>query len=307
MITRLKNKLKTITGLNAYFRWQRLENEQSRILTGRLFAETNKLLRKSSNIEDYEFSVFSQLGDDGIIQHLVNTLPNIPKRFVEFGVQNYIESNTRFLLMNNNWSGLVMDGSKEFIDFIKSDYYFWKHNLSARHQFVTAENINTILKEEGFNTEVGILHIDIDGNDYWIWEALEITSPEIVIMEYNSCFGPKRSITTPYIHDFERYAFHHSGLVFGASLAALIKLANQKGYYFAGSNSYGNNAYFLKNKYKNSFQEVDLESGYRFSYCRQNKKINGSFSFNLDAEEIKKINGVKVYNTITKQLENLNE
>jgi hypothetical protein len=284
-----------------------MEMESLKILTGRqIILQQSPYFKNVRELDEVEFSVFSQLGDDGIIQYLINRV-NIRNRFfVEFGVQNYIESNTRFLLMNNNWQGLIMDGSQEFIDFIKNDYYYWKYNVEARRLFITAENINQAFRDSGVAGEIGILHIDIDGNDYWIWKAITEIDPVIVIMEYNSCFGDVRAITVPYEPDFERYAFHASGLVFGASLSALCDLANEKGYAFVGSNSYGNNAYFVKRTHLNGLKEINSSDGYRKSYCRQNKDANGNFTFKPDFEVITQIKDAVVINTRTGQQENIN-
>src|SRR5687767_12061230 len=101
------------------------EIETIKLLQAKSIIHLNETL-KSSNIQDYEFKVFSQWGDDGIIQYLIATI-NLPyKTFIEFGVQDYSESNTRFLLMNNNWRGLIMDGSSKNIEFIKRASYYWK-------------------------------------------------------------------------------------------------------------------------------------------------------------------------------------
>jgi len=303
----LKNLLKKKSGIDAFLRWQRIELEQSRILNGRLFASINSSKGLVEDFEKIEFSVFSQLGDDGIIQYLIEQINFPNKYFIEFGVQNYMESNTRFLLMNNNWSGLIMDGSEEFINFIKNDYYYWKYNLTAKKLFITKDNINQAFLEEKVPQNPGILHIDIDGNDYWIWKSIEVVNPILVIMEYNSGFGDIRPITVPYVDDFERYNCHFSGLIFGASLQSLCDLAEEKGYYFIGSNSYGNNAYFVKKEYIGSLKPITCKVGYRLSNCRQNKNKEGNFTLELDENMIKTYPNVKVVNTRTGNLENLNE
>ena len=130
---------------------------------------------ESNNLNDYEFRVFSQWGEDGIIQHLIRSI-DIPKKyFVEFGVQDYRESNTRFLLVNNNWSGLVMDASAANIERIIKDLLYWAYDIKPVQAFVTRENINELLLKNGASGEIGLLSIDIDGNDFWIWQAIEQT------------------------------------------------------------------------------------------------------------------------------------
>ena len=111
----MKNKFKTLFALPATL-LNKLTSIQEAL--GRIEARQNKRL-KSKKINDYEFKVSSQWGEDGIIQYLVDHINIENKIFIEFGVENYTESNTRFLLANNNWKGMVIDGSKENISFIK--------------------------------------------------------------------------------------------------------------------------------------------------------------------------------------------
>jgi hypothetical protein len=193
-----------------------------------------------------EFQVYSQWGEDGIIQHLLRHVRVPRKIFVEFGVQNYTESNTRFLLVKDNWSGLVIDGSAAHIAYIRQDEIYWRHNLKAAHSFITRENINELLRENGVSGEIGLLSVDIDGNDYWVWEAIDSVSPALVITEYNARFGAERAVTVPYDPAFVREKAHASCAYYGASLAALVALGKRKGYAFVGTNTAGNNAFFVR-------------------------------------------------------------
>ena len=201
-------------------------------------------------LRDNEFRVFSQWGEDGIIQYLVRRVPVSREVFVEFGVEDYEEANTRFLLVNNNWSGLVIDGSAEHVAKIRASRIYWLHNLKAACAFVTRENINTILSDNGLSGEIGLLSIDVDGMDYWIWEAVDVVTPAIVVVEYNHRFGPRDAVTVPYRPDFERRKAHHSLVYFGASLAALCDLGRRKGYALVGCGSAGLNAFFVRRDLK---------------------------------------------------------
>jgi hypothetical protein len=302
MIQFLKGKL----GFNKLVNYLRIESEAAKLLTAKgVIHQMKQGYSKVKDFSEIEFSVFSQIGDDGIIQYLIDKIEIENKFFIEFGVQNYIESNTRFLLMNNYWSGLIYDGSKENIDFIKSDYYYWKYNLKARNLFITQENINESFLEDNVPSEPGILHIDIDGNDYWIWKSIKVIRPVIVIMEYNSGFGNKQPITVPYRADFERYSAHYSGLYFGASLQALCDLAEEKGYEFVGSSSYGLNAYFVRKDKIGDLKPLTCIEGFRNSFARQNKDKSGLHTYELDENLIKKLSGLKVYNTRSNEIENL--
>jgi hypothetical protein len=219
----------------------------------------------TSTLAEVEFQVFSQWGDDGIIQYLVNNIEFSNKTFIEFGVENYKESNTRFLLLNNNWSGLVLDGSQKAVDFIKSDGISWTHDIYAKQAFITKENINSLISteflEKGFNSELGILSVDIDGNDYWVWNEISVVKPIVVIVEYNSFFGEKRAITIPY-HDAFVMDTETRPYYWGASLKAFCLLGEKMGYYLIGCNSNGNNAYFVRKDKIGEFKVRSCEEAY---------------------------------------------
>lgn len=280
--------------------------ERQLLTIGRLLSETVKSKKKIDSLSEVEFKVFSQWGDDGIIQWLVHNLDIPNKTFVEFGVENYRESNTRFLMMNNNWSGLVMDSSKWNVAQIINSEYFWQYNLVANTAFITAENINTLLSSSHLENEVGILHIDLDGNEYWIWKEIQMISPIVVILEYNSLFGIDRAITIPYNQNFNRTKAHYSNLYFGASLLALQQLSESKGYSFIGCNSAGNNAYFVrKDKLNDKVREIPLKKGYIVSKFRDSRNRDGKLTYLSGLSREKIIKSMPVYNIDTNQIESL--
>lgn len=282
----------------------RSAGEQQLLALGRLLSETVKSKKKLNSLSEVEFKVFSQWGDDGIIQWLINNLEFPNKTFVEFGVENYRESNTRFLMMNDNWSGLVMDGSKKNVAQIINSEYFWKYELSAKAVFIGADNINSLLSSSGFEREVGILHIDLDGNDYWIWKKINVIAPIVVILEYNSLFGMDRAVTTPYDKSFFRTNAHYSNLYFGASLPALNQLSVDKGYSFIGCNSAGNNAYFVRtDKLNDVVKETSLENGYVISRFRESRDKEGRLTYLTGSARTEVIKGLLVYNIKTNLVE----
>lgn len=297
LFNHFKNLLKKILKPNNDYVIKNLLDELNKIKILQAKQLINHQRNTFTNFQDAEFSVFSQWGDDGIIQYLIKRINIKNKVFIEFGVENYLESNTRFLLINNNWSGLVIDGSEDNINYIKKDSLYWKHNLKAKCSFITAENINQIITEEKISGEIGLLHIDIDGMDYWVWKAIDVVKPQIVIMEYNSVFGSERAITVPYKPDFIRSQAHFSNLYAGASLPALIHLANKKGYSFIGTNQNGNNAYFVKNEYLNEqIREISISEGYTESMFRESRDEEGRLSFANGKQRIEIIRGLEVYN-----------
>lgn len=282
--------LKMLSGLS-------YENEKQKLLLGKMLSNQVKKMSGGS-LKDFEFSVFSQFGDDGIIQWLINNTSIPHKTFIEFGVEDFSESNTRFLMMNDNWSGLVMDGSKNNIKKLKAQHYYWKHDLEAKAIFINADNINSLIESRNFDVEVGLLHIDLDGNDYYIWKAINTIQPIIVIVEYNSIFGIERPISVIYDHMFQRTRTHHSNLFWGTSLLSLYNLAQEKGYSFIGCNSAGNNAYFVRNdKLNEKIKPVGLMEGFVESKYRESRDKKGKLTY-LSKEEGKKLlKGMMVFNT----------
>lgn len=249
--------------------------------------ESRQLARRTDpGLHAYEFRVYSQAGEDGIIQHLLRHVAVPRKVFVEFGVELYTEANTRFLLTSENWSGLVMDGSAANIEYIRREPTYWRWPLKAVTAFITAENINSLLEQNGVVGEIGLLSIDIDGNDYWVFEAINVIRPAIVVIEYNARFGPDRAVTIPYDPHFVRSQAHPSTLYFGASLRALHLLARRKGYSFVGCNSFGSNAFFVRDDLLvEPLRAQSVEEGYVAAQFREGRDATGARLFADPADE----------------------
>ncbi len=247
------------------------------------------------SLAEVEFKVFSQFGDDGIIQYLISNLDITNKTFIEFGVQDYSESNTRFLLLNDNWTGLVIDGNRNDMEKLKTEEFYWRQNLISVGMFINKSNINEIFRGNKFEGEIGILSVDIDGNDYWIWEAINVVDPTVVIIEYNSVFGKMHSISVPYDDNFYRTNSHFSNLYWGASLKALNQLADRKGYSFVGCNSAGNNAYFVKSNKLNGLKALTVEEGFVASKFRESRDQSGNLTFVSGDNRIKLISDCEVF------------
>lgn len=284
-----------------------VDSEETRSLAlGALLSNQQQSLN-STDINDYEFKIFSQYGDDGIIQYLVKNLAIKNKTFIEFGVEDFSESNTRFLMMNNNWSGFVMDSSPENMNKLKTYHWYWKFDIKHQTSFIDADNINPLLAETGLKN-IGLLHIDLDGNDYHILKILDLSKlkPSILIMEYNSVFGVDRAISTPYDKDFIRTEAHYSNLFFGASLPALNQAATEKGYVLIGCTLSGNNAYFIRKDLLNDkVKEKSLKEAFVESKFRESRDKNYNLSYLAGADRLNAIKGLLVFNVETEQLEKL--
>ena len=244
------------------------------------------------------FKVFSQWDEDGLIQYLISKIPIVEKTFIEFGVENYEESNTRFLLLNDHWQGMVLDACESDIGYIETDRIRWEFDLQAKRAWITRENIDALLAGAGFSRDVGLLSIDIDGNEYWIWEAIESLRPRIVIVEYNSVFG-LAPISIPYQEDFSRSGAHHSNLYYGCSLAALGHLAKKKGYLLLGSNVWGHNAFFVRGDVAGELRGVELREAYVLSKFRESRGPDGRPTYVRGVDRIKLIEHLPVINVET--------
>ncbi|OHA89207.1 MAG: hypothetical protein A2741_00230 [Candidatus Zambryskibacteria bacterium RIFCSPHIGHO2_01_FULL_43_27] len=272
------------------------ESNIQKMLLGHILVEN--LLKKGDleNIHEAEFKVFSQWGDDGIIQYLINKI-DTPKTFVDIGAGTYTQPDTRFLLEHDNWSGIAIDASS--VDPLKNSELYPCYDITAKQEFITAENVNELIDFE----EVGLLNIDIDGNDYWIWKALKI-SPIIVIVEYNPYFGLK-PITVPYNKDFKRNVAHHSSMYYGASLMSLCDLAKEKGYVFIGCNSNGGNAYFIRKDKVGKLKVLTPQEGYRETKSREHRDKNGNLTFTAPQKAKESLKGMPVFNTQKGKIETL--
>lgn len=267
---------------------------------GKLLSNQQNLLL-SPEINDYEFKVFSQWGDDGIIQYMVKHLRFEAKTFIEFGVGDYMESNTRFLLMNDYWSGYVMDGSVANMQKLRSQPWFWMYSLRCKDVFIDADNINQLLAESDFS-KLGILSVDLDGNDYHILKSIDLSqlSPAVIIMEYNSVFGNDRAITVPYRKTFDRTKAHYSNLYFGASLGALALLASQKGYSLVVCTNAGNNAFFVRNDLLNDkVRKKSVKEAFRESTSRESRDEHYNLSYLQGEKRLDAIRGLPVINVET--------
>lgn len=252
-----------------------------------------------------EFRVFSQWGEDGILQYLVRRVRIERRVFVEFGVENYVESSTRFLLCNDQWAGLIIDGSEANIDYVRRDPIYWASNLKALHSFITRENINTLLSSNGIEGEIGLLSVDIDGNDYWVWEAIDGISPVIVAVEYASQFGPVAQVTTPYDPAFVRDSAHFSKVYYGASLAALDALARRKAYSLVAANAAGNNAFFVRDDRLGELKVLSVQEAYRRAQFREFHGPDGALTFDDFETRLKKLADLPLHDLKTGQVKKI--
>src|SRR5581483_2678508 len=190
------------------------------------------------SFDDIEFRAFSQNGEDGILLYIFALIGTTNKRCVEICGADGLECNTANLMINHGWRGLVFDGNKELIEKGQRfyarcpDIYPWPPKLV--HAWITSDNVNSLIEEYGFTGDIDLLSLDMDGIDYWVWQAIDCINPRVVVLEYNNLLGPDVSLTVPCKPDFRSAAEDGHVNYYGASLPAFVKLGKQKGYRLVG-------------------------------------------------------------------------
>tara|TARA_B110000967_G_scaffold187682_1_gene209811 strand:+ start:117 stop:1022 length:906 start_codon:yes stop_codon:yes gene_type:complete len=289
--------------------FQHLQNKKDLetilINQGKILSTLNSQ-KNATKLSDYEWKIFSQWGEDGIIDFLVSEVSIVNKTFIEFGVENFSESNCRYLLMKSDWNGFVIDSSQKNIKKLKNSYYFWKYDLQTFVAFIDINNINELLIKSGFERDLGILSIDIDGNDYHILNKIDCFDPRIIICEFNPLFGNDRKITVPYDPKFYRTRKHYSNLYWGASINALRSLLTKQDYTLVGTGMQGGNAYFIKNSLMTDHLRILAKNPFCFNFnWRESRDINGNLNFLRAELRYKEIKGMNVLNVETGNLEKL--
>ena len=242
--------------------------------------------KNNFNINQFGIKIYSQNDEDGIILYILKYIGIKTKKFVEVGVENGIECNTTNLLKNFDWSGTQIEGNKKLYNNAKIQLkkVLGKKikNLKLLNIFVTKKNINQILKKYS-GKEIDLLSIDIDGNDFWIWKAINCVKPRLVVIEYNSFFGPNISAAIKYNSKFS-WDHYNNKPYYGASLKALEKLGKQKKYSLVGVDKNGVNAFFIRNdlakninlkskKTKDIFLDNKREVRNKKKYINESKKL----------------------------------
>jgi hypothetical protein len=202
------------------------------------------------------FRLHSQNSEDGILLALFRQIGATSKTFVELG-SGSSGGNAAMFAAEFGWTGLMVEGDRDKTDIAGRRF----PHVNAVCAWITPESVNGLLGQHGFTGEVDLLSVDVDGNDYWVWQALTACTGRVVMLEYNSMFGPDRAVTIPYDPQFNRR--DHRFCYFGASLTALTKLSATKGYRLVAVEPTGVNAFFLRNDVAPEIPAVDPAHAYR--------------------------------------------
>ena len=267
-------------------RFARLEKRQQailRLLQRQAYADSEIL---APEFAATGLSVSSMQGEDGHLLHIFKQIGVSNREFVEIGIQNGLECNTANLAFNFGWSGVLVEGNPHDAALAKKNYCCFP-KVNVVESFVTCENVAELLKSAGANAKADLFSLDIDGNDYWIWEALADFHPRVAVLEYNSAFGPTEAVTIPYQSDFKCGGGKQSRLYYGASLSAMNALARRKGYALVGCSDLGPNAFFVRNDaLMGSLKAVEPRDAYRASYLRRFNKKDAEALFGLPLVKI---------------------
>lgn len=213
------------------------------------------------NLKDVGFRKYSQFEEDGILLYIFSLVPPINRTCVEICAGDGRECNTSNLIINHGWWGHLFDGNEKNVRAGEAFFSKNKDTFLYRPRFtkawVTAENANELIASSGASGPIDLLSLDIDGMDYWVWKAISVIEPQVVVCETHNPVPPDKALTVPYdpafVFETENYR--------GASLAAMCKLGREKGYRLVGTNRFGFNAFFIKNGVGEAFfPEVDVAS-----------------------------------------------
>lgn len=195
---------------------------------------------------DVGFRKYSQFEEDGILLYLFSLIRPINRTCVELCAGNGHECNTANLIINHGWWGHLFDGDVDNVrrgnEFYAESRDTFLHPPRFTQAWLTAENVNELLLKSGVSGPVDLLSLDIDGMDYWVWKAIEVINPQVVVCEIHNLIPPELALTVPYAPEF----VCKSELYRGASLAAMSKLGRDKGYRLIGMHRFGFNAFFVR-------------------------------------------------------------
>jgi hypothetical protein len=249
---------------------------------------------RMQDFDDVGFNVFSQTNEDGILLYIFSLIGMTNRRCVDIGAAGVANSNVANLIINHGFSALLVDGNAAAVETARK--YYQGHTATSlfpptfASAFVTAENVNSILRDNSFISGIDLLCIDVDGNDYWIWKAIDAIDPRVVVVEYQDILGPDRTLTIPYKADFTRGAYQVNRVDLnygGASLRAFVELGRKKGYRLVGCNRGGWNAFFVGDSIDpDVLPAVSVESCFRYDWNSYGMKERFELVKHMDWEEV---------------------
>jgi len=280
-----------------------VDEEKIKIFTGQATVIASKSAHsKYKNLSDASFSIFSQWGEDGILDYLCDVLDIARPKVLELGAGNFHECNSRFLAEFRSADVVPVDAREDLISSVSKLSVYWKNHIYPIQTWITPESIKTI--QATANEKIGffnILSLDLDGNDYWVAKEIDYSNVEIIVVEYNPIFGHKRAITILENENFDRTEAHYTWDYYGASLLAWVNLFQSHNFSFIGSNLQGTNAFFIKTNNTSKLNFLISNDYEMYVNCptRDARDKAGKMSYRSFAQRKQDIYGLEVFDLIS--------
>jgi hypothetical protein len=247
-------------------------------LNQKLIFEHYKNNEGTINLSDKGFRVHSQFEEDGLLLYIFSKIGFTNRRGVEMCCGWGIESMLANLILYHGFDTLLFDGDKNSVE--RARNFFSNHPNTFQHppkiiqEWITKENINKIIKENGFEGEIDIFSLDVDGVDYYLIKELSVIKPRVVICEIHNIIPPNLALTIPYSGDFDYRSGKYNPEFRSVSILAMVNLMQEKGYRLVGSHKYGFNIIFIRNDLGvEFFPEINPEECFKNSYTEERSKV----------------------------------
>jgi hypothetical protein len=225
-----------------------------------LQCEQQRRWLEAGDLRAYERHVYSQNGEDGIIQEILARIGVLNRFFVEVGVESGRECNCARLVVEEKWSGVFFEADANHFAPLAERYRNYEQ-VRCVHATVASTNIEELLQASGVPHDFDVLSIDIDGNDYWVWAAIDSWRPRVIVIEYNAAHSPPNKWV---MRENPRHRWDQTSY-YGASLASLVGLGRKKGYTLVATDSTGVNAFFVREELVTPERFLDPVLHYHYS------------------------------------------
>ncbi len=278
MFNKIKKRIRNFINASVKFVDFQQNTQVSQTIISNQYVLMKKLLppEEMPSFKDVGFKVHSEFEEDGILLYIFSIIGTTNKRVVEICAGDGINCNAANLIINHGWEGLLFDGEKHSIEkgteFYSKNPSTFLHPPLLIHAWLTKDNINNLILENGFSGEIDLLSMDIDGNDYYMMDSINEIRPRVIICETQNVIPSHLALTIPYKEDFYFKDGKQNEDFRSVSLLAMQILLKNKGYRLIGSHRFGFNAIFMLNDIgKEIFPEVSIESVHNNSYTRHRR------------------------------------
>ena len=289
MVKMMTLKFNLISNIKSIYRSLLSEIDRNYIQTSILATRIQRINYSMFNdLRQAELKVFSQNGEDGIIDYCLETIGLKDINFLELGSSDFVECNSRFCNLIRNSGTYLVDSKMDIKKLTKNfEDRFINSKIYCKNTWVSKDNINNIIREA--KTKLGrinVLSIDLDGNDYWIIKSIIDLDFDLIIVEYNPTLSANLPVSVPYDPNFDRTKKHFTWKYYGATLEAYVEHLKKRNFKFIGATTQGTNAFFVNNVHASKFQKVIKSvEVYKNVSSREARNREGILSFKSIEEE----------------------